>query len=93
MSDTSKNTGIPYNYHYYWAEQDRLQQKYEEEGVRWEYVKGSDGYIIRTNTGFLMVNGDGEYASDTGFHLVQVTGHEVQQARVKHELRIAGFMQ
>ncbi len=84
--------------HYYTEEQDRIvagrpimgstrpvQALLEE--VTWEYVKGHDGNIVHTHDGMLMVNNHGEYASDTGFHLVSIDEHGVQQARVKHELR------
>jgi hypothetical protein len=92
-----------YNGHYYLIEQDRIRDGLSVDGLvesvkanstqdvtwdeTWEYVKGHDGCIVHCKDGLLMVNSHGEYASDTGFHLVALTSHEVQQARVMHELK------
>jgi len=99
-ANTNDNTG--FNGHCYLIERDRIacglpingpvrpvQALIEEEEKKntWEYVKGHDGCIVHCKYGMLMVNSMGEYASDTGSHLVTLTGHEVQQARAAHELR------
>lgn len=83
-----------YNGHMYLIEQDRLAEKAVQtaktavqEEVTWEHVKGHDGQFVRTKDGILMVNNHGEYAVDTYHYLIGISDHEVQQARVKHELR------
>jgi len=84
-----------YNGHCYLIEHDRLagngliERIEHEETVKntWDFVHGHDGLIVHCKYGLLMVNGKGEYAADSGTHLVTVTAHEVQQARAKHELK------
>jgi hypothetical protein len=93
---------MPYNFHSYHVAQDRLaaglplngpvRPVAPEQVKQWANVQGSDGSLIHTNDGLLMVSECGEYASDTGFHLIQITQHEAQQARVKHELKLVGYM-
>ena len=57
--------------HYYTIEQERLQAEYDKKQA-WQYVRDSNGLMVVTKDGYLMINGMGQYASDTGFQLVEV---------------------
>ena len=93
-------TNAGFNGHCYLIEQDRIMaglpvngpvrpvQSVCEETPSWSYVKGTDGQNVRTKHGMLMVNSMGEYAEEVNYsNLVTITGHQVQQARAKHELK------
>jgi len=85
--------------HYYLVEKERLEaglsinghvrpvKKAIGEEVTWEHVKGPNGQIVRVENGILMVNNHGDYAIDTYHYLIDITDHELQQARLRHELR------